>query len=48
MIVGRQEILRHGQDGLLVAKEDVQALAAALDRLMSNEKERRNFGQSAN
>ncbi len=44
---GPSEILRHGRDGLLVAKGDVQALAAALDRLMSNEKERRNFGQSA-
>ena len=44
---GPSEILRHGQDGLLVAKEDAKALAAALDRLMSNEKERRNFGQSA-
>jgi glycosyltransferase involved in cell wall biosynthesis len=44
---GPSDILRHEQDGLLVPKEDVPALAAALDRLMSNEKERKTFGQSA-
>ena len=44
---GPSDILRHEQDGLLVAKEDVRALAAALDRLMSNDSERESFGQSA-
>lgn len=44
---GPSDILRHEEDGLLAPKEDVQALGAALDRLMSNEKERKAFGRRA-
>lgn len=44
---GPADIVRHEQDGLLAPKEDVGALASALDRLMSDEQERRQFGQIA-
>jgi len=44
---GPSEIVRHETDGLLVPPENVEALAQAMDRLMSNEAERASLGQKA-
>jgi glycosyltransferase involved in cell wall biosynthesis len=44
---GPAEIIRHGVDGLLVAAEDVDGLAASLDRLMRNDEQRRRLGGNA-
>ncbi len=44
---GPAEIIRHEIDGLLVPAGNTQALTRALDRLMSNDAERRKFGARA-
>ena len=44
---GPATIIRHGVDGLLAPAEDVAALRAALDRLMSDEGLRREFAARA-
>ena len=44
---GPSDIIRHEVDGLLVPPEDIEALAAAMQRLMDNEDERQKFGERA-
>jgi len=44
---GMCEIVRHGIDGLVVPSQVVTPFAEALDRLMTNEEERRRFGERA-
>jgi glycosyltransferase involved in cell wall biosynthesis len=44
---GPRHIVRHRIDGLLVPPDDINALTAALDELMSNDKIRRELGRRA-
>jgi len=44
---GPGEIITHEQDGLLVPPKDIPALAAALDRIMSDEPLRRRLAEAA-
>ncbi|MCX5417367.1 glycosyltransferase family 4 protein [Streptomyces sp. NBC_00059] len=45
--VGPREILRHGEDGLLVRTEDADAIAQGLRLLMSDDRLRRDMGVAA-
>ena len=44
---GVRQIIRHDVDGILVRPNDVQAMGAALDRLMAHEEERKRLGSRA-
>jgi glycosyltransferase involved in cell wall biosynthesis len=44
---GPRDILRNEVDGLLVRENDYPALVAALDRMISNDKERANYSKRA-
>lgn len=44
---GPRQIIRHGQDGLLLPPKDEQALAAALGELMDDEMKRARLGKAA-
>lgn len=43
---GIPDIVRHGETGLLIPKNDASALAASLDVLLTNPSQRRGFGQA--
>lgn len=44
---GPRELIRNGHDGILVERENIQALARAMDRLMSSSRLRRALGENA-
>jgi glycosyltransferase involved in cell wall biosynthesis len=44
---GPRDILRDGEDGILVPPQDAAAMAAAMDRLMGDERERLRLGRAA-
>ncbi|MFO7170798.1 MAG: glycosyltransferase, partial [Chloroflexota bacterium] len=46
-VAGIPELVRHGENGLLCAARDVEAIAAMLARLLDDEQERRRMGEAA-
>jgi glycosyltransferase involved in cell wall biosynthesis len=44
---GPREIIDHGENGVLVPMDDIEALARAMERLMLDDKERVRIGQAA-
>lgn len=44
---GPREVIEHGVNGLLATAGDVDSLAECMDRLMSNEADRKKFGSNA-
>lgn len=47
IVTGPAEIIRHGEDGLLVPPNDVESLAEAISRLMGDEALLRSYGEKA-
>ncbi|MFE0812860.1 stealth conserved region 3 domain-containing protein [Streptomyces sp. NPDC058794] len=47
IVTGPAEIIRHGEDGLLVPPNDIDSLAEAISRLMGDEELLRSYGEKA-